>query len=148
MIHSDLDRAIPSRRVAAIARLLAILLVIVVLPACTSPADQFCGRLRDDYRLTSLITAIKHRDQRRITDGLERLRELQDIAPAEIHDDFRAVVDAVSGAVRAVTKAPGANGEEVPVDLTLLGQQLAEIQKPAQHVAEFADRSCGLNLNP
>ena len=54
----------------------------------------------------------------------------------------------VSGAVRAVTKAPGANGEEVPVDLTLLRQQLAEIQEPAQHVADFADRSCGLKLNP
>lgn len=121
---------------------------VVGISGCTSPEDQFCGRLRDDYRLDDLVTAIERRDQRRITEGLEGLRELQDIAPAEIHDDFRAVVDAVSGAVRAVTKARGADGEEVPVDLTLLGQQLAEIEQPAQHVADFADRSCGLKLNP
>lgn len=133
-------------------RLGAILLAgsaaILVVPGCTSPEDEFCGRLRDEYRLDRLVTAIERRDQKRITEGLETLRELQDIAPAEIHDDFRAVVDAVSGAVRAVTKARGADGEEVPVDLTLLGQQLASIEEPAQHVAIFADRSCGLDLNP
>jgi len=126
----------------------ALLLLTGVAAGCTSPEDEFCGRLRDEYRLDDLVTAIEQRDERRTTDGLRRLRELQDVAPDEIHDDFRAVVDAVSDAVRAVTKARGADGEEVPVDLTLLGQQLAEIREPAQHVADFADRSCGLKLNP
>ena len=121
---------------------------LATLGACTSPEDQFCGRLREDYHLDTLVSAIQRRDERRITAGLEQLRELQDIAPESIHDDVRAVVDAVSGAVRAVTKAPGADGEQVPVDLTLLSQQLAEIREPAQHVADFADRSCGLKLNP
>lgn len=134
------------RRPTAVVALLAA--AIAVLGACTSPEDQFCGRLRDEYRLEPLVTAIEQRDQRRITEGLATLRELQDIAPADVHDDFRTIVDAISGAVRAVTKAPGADGEEVPVDLTLLAQQLASIDGPAQHVAEFADRSCGLTLNP
>jgi hypothetical protein len=116
--------------------------------ACTSDVDRFCGQLRDRYHLERLVTAIQHRDQRRITEGLEDLRALEDVAPAEIHDDFRAVVDAVSGAVRAVTKAPGADGEQVPVDLTALGTRLAAIDRPAQHVADYADRKCGLRLNP
>lgn len=140
------DAARFRRQVGAVA--MAVLSGSVGLTACTSSEDQFCGRLRDDYQLEELVTAIEKHDQRRITERLEALRELQDIAPDEIHDDVRMVVDAVSGAVRAVTRAPGANGEEVPVDLTLLRQQLAEIQEPAQHVADFADRSCGLKLNP
>lgn len=127
---------------------LGVALAAGVLPACTSPADQFCGGLRDNYLLTDLRRAIGQNDQRRITEGLEELRQLQDVAPTEIHDDFRTLTDAVSDAVRAVTKAPGADGEEVPVDLLLLSQQLAEVQEPAQHVAEFADRKCGLQLNP
>lgn len=133
------------RRAATLASLLAL---APVVGACTSQTDEFCGRLRDDYRLTDLVTAIRQRDQRGVTDGLERLRKLQDIAPDEIHDDLRDVVDAVSNAVRAVTDAPGADGEDTPVDLTLLSQQLAKIEQPAQHVADFADRSCGLQLNP
>lgn len=116
--------------------------------ACTSAEDQFCGQLRDDYELEQLVTAIRQRDQRRITEGLERLRQLQDVAPAEIHDDFRAVVDAVSSAVRAVTDATGANGESVPVDLTVLGDELAAIEEPAHNVADYADRECGLKLDP
>jgi hypothetical protein len=133
-----------SRRVGAA---VAILLVAAPL-GCTSSEDRFCGRLRDDYELDDLVTAIERRDQKRITANLEALRELQDVAPAAIHDDFRAVVDAVNAAVRAVTRVPGPDGEAVPVDLTLLGQQLAAIDEPAQHVAEYADRKCGLKLNP
>ncbi|MFN8050749.1 MAG: hypothetical protein U0Q22_04905 [Acidimicrobiales bacterium] len=139
----------PHRARRALARLAVCAGACVLLApvACTSSEDQFCGRLRDEYRLDELVTAIQRQDQRRITQGLEGLRELQDVAPAAIYDDFRAVVDAVSAAVRAVTKAPGADGEKVPVDLTLLGQQLAAITQPAQHVADYADRNCGLKLN-
>lgn len=137
------------RRLSALrASATAVVLGVSVVAACTSPEDQFCGRLREDYQLDDLVTAIERRDQRRITEQLAALRELQDIAPAEIHDDVRAIVDAVSGAVRAVTKAVGADGEEVPVDLLELRQQLEQIQQPAQHVADYADRSCGLKLNP
>lgn len=138
----------PGWRGASFRGAIASATVALSATACTSPTDAFCGKLRDDYKLGDLTTAIRQRDQRRITQGLERLRELQDTAPDEIHDDMRAIVDAVSGAVRAVTKAPGANGEDTPVDLTLLSQQLAAIEAPAQHVATFADRSCGLTLNP
>lgn len=120
----------------------------VATVGCTSAEDRFCGQLRDDYQLEELVTAIRQRDQRRTTEGLERLRQLQDVAPAEIHDDFRAVVDAVSSAVRAVTNATGADGESVPVDLTVLGDELAAIDEPAHNVATYADRECGLELDP
>lgn len=134
-----------ARRVVAIG---VVTLVGVTSTGCTSAEDRFCGQLRDDYQLEDLVTAIERRDRRRITEGLERLRELQDVAPAEIHDSFRAVVDAISSAVRAVTNATGADGEALPVDLTQLGIDLAEVEGPAQEVAEYADRECGLRLDP
>lgn len=127
---------------------MAATLIAATPVACTSAEDRFCGQLRDDYQLEELVTAIEQRDRRRITEGLERLRQLQDVAPADIHDSFRAVVDAVSSSVRAVTNATGADGEARPVDLTQLGLDLAKIEGPAQEVADYADRECGLRLDP
>ena len=113
----------------------------------TTDEDKFCGRLRTEYRLDRLNSAITSRDQRRITESLASLRQLQDVAPAAIFDDFRLLVDAVSGAVRAITKAPGADGEQLPVDVGALNQQLAAIGPPAEHIADYARKNCGLTVN-
>ncbi len=71
-----------------------------------------------------------------------------DVLSAPRYTLTQAYVDAVSGAVRAVTGAKGPEGQDEPVDLTLLGQHLKDVREPAQHVADYADRSCGLTLNP
>jgi len=126
----------------------ALCCAVLGAPGCTSSEDQFCGSLRDDYRLDELVTAVETRDQQGITDGLAALRDLQDVAPAAVHDDLRTVIDALESAVRAVTSAPGPDGEDLPVDLMLLREQLGAIGEPAQHVADYADRNCGLKLNP
>lgn len=114
--------------------------------ACTSDTDRFCEALRDQWDLSSLSEAIQTRDLRSITAGLESLREVQDVAPDDVHDDFRTLIDALSGAVRIVTNAPDSTGETSPVDPTALTRQLEEIDEPAHNVAEFADRNCGLSL--
>lgn len=116
--------------------------------SCTNAEDRFCGMLRDEYELDDLVTAITQQDQRRVNESLEQLRALQDEAPLEIHDDLRSIIDAVTSAVRVVTKTPTADGKTVPIDLTELNQSLGSIKTPAQHVSDYAEENCGLDLNP
>lgn len=138
-------RPFATRTIAAAA---SFLLVGLTASACTSDTDRFCNDLRHIESLSSLITAIERRDERSITNGLDQLRKLQDIAPSEIFDDFRALVDALSATVQITLNTPDEMGTTGQVDATELTAQLEKIDAPAHNVAEFAEENCGISLNP
>lgn len=117
------------------------------MPACTSDTARFCERLRENYGLESLSDAIIARDVRGIDQSLEELRKVQDVAPAEIFEDFRHLIDVLTDLVRTVTETKDSKGETTPVDPTTLTAQLGEIAAPAQKVADYADRYCGIELS-
>ena len=89
-----LSRRVFLARVTASGAALGALLALAPL-GCTSAEDEFCGRLGDTYQLDELVTSISSLDKPAITRHLTELRELQHEAPAEVHDDLRAVIDAL-----------------------------------------------------
>lgn len=129
------------RRVA-----LAATTVALLAPACTSDTARFCEELRDVHDLSALSEAISARDVRGINTSLEQLRAVQDVAPEEIHDDFRTLIDVLADTVRIVTETTDPAGNTTPVDPSTLTDQLAKISEPAHNVADYADRYCGIEL--
>lgn len=141
-------------RAAALAAALAA--VVSTLAGCHAAAnvspetlrsenEQFCRRLREDYRLTELRSAIERNDTAAVGDELRRFRDLALYAPPSIRADMTAIASAVDDSVRAVT-ATGADGGQRPVDLSDLDGRIMRIGPSAQAVAAFADRECGIQL--
>jgi len=114
--------------------------------SCTSAEDEFCGRLGDTYQLDELVTSISGLDKPAITRHLTELRELQHEAPAEVHDDLRAVIDALVDVVRVVTDATGPDGATGPIDVEALNARLTAIQEPATRIVSYARTTCGLDV--
>lgn len=98
------------------------------------------------HDLSELSEAISARDVRGINASLEQLRVVQDVAPAEIHDEFRALIDVLADTVRTVTDTTDSSGKTTPVDPSTLTDQLTNISEPAHKVAEYADQYCGIEL--
>jgi hypothetical protein len=129
-----------------IRRLLAATLLVAVTTACTSAQEEFCRRLEDNADFETLRTGINRDDEALISEALADLQQLADVAPTEIAGDVDALVDAVTGAVRAVTDVDGPSGETTPVDVDELNSRLDGIQSSAQTVVDFADRECELTI--
>ncbi len=120
--------------------------LLIPSAACSDPTVDFCGNLRSNYQLTELVEAIRIRDQKAIEAKLKDLRKLQDLAPAEIFDDLRLLIDTLSTAIKALLKFDELEGHSAPVDLAALNDKLTEIKDPAQNIAEYAAKNCGTNL--
>ncbi|MEZ5320747.1 MAG: hypothetical protein R2698_01450 [Microthrixaceae bacterium] len=130
----------------------AVLLCVAVLGGCTSAPDRFCGRLRQDYRLLDLSEAIEHHDRAAMQRAVSRLRDLQDVAPESVFNDMRSVIDALEAAIDAVVRSPDPNADPSvstgpPIDTIRVSKLLAEARRPAQDLATYADRECGLDLS-
>lgn len=113
--------------------------------ACTSADATFCAELEDRLDLGALVEAIELQDERGIRDALEDLRVLEDTAPEEVFDEVRVLVDVVSNLVRITTGVDDGGGA-APLDADELNAALAEVAEPAQVLADYADRTCGITL--
>jgi hypothetical protein len=119
---------------------------LLLSTACTSSTKQFCGRLEELYTFDDLNRAIETQDQTGIASGLDDMRRLEEVAPAEIHDDLRQINDAMIDVIREVTDSPGPEGQTAPVDLDALRDALTAVGDSLQHVTDYADKECGLTL--
>jgi hypothetical protein len=122
------------------------IMTTVLTSGCTSDEKRFCDDLKDQYTLAALRHAIDANDTTAIGAALRDLQKLEDEAPAGVRQDLSTVLDTVISTVRAVTDVTGPNGEKMPVDLARLNDALAKVATSSQHVVEFADRKCGLQL--
>ena len=129
-----------------IGRLAAIAALVVLGASCTSAQEEFCRQLEDNADFDDLRTGINRDDPELIDEALTDLQRLGDLAPDEIKDDVDALVEAVIGAVRAVTDVDGPSGESTPVDVDELNASLDGIQSSTQRVVDYADRECELTI--
>lgn len=130
------------RRLAAVA-LAAVLFGAV---SCSDPTGEFCDRLAANFELSDLRDAIARNDRAAIERELAELRDVEEIAPADIRRDVTAVFDAVIDAVRTVIDVPSPEGSRMPVDISRLNAALANVAENAQAVVTYADRTCGITL--
>jgi len=123
-----------------------VIAVAVAGSGCGSDDADFCSALEDRFDLASLQRALNADDNAAVTKALADLQDLKDLAPPEIREDLTKLVDATIDTVRAVSGATGPNGEKMPVDTSALSTALGEVAVPAQHVSDFADRTCKIRL--
>lgn len=129
----------------AIVAAIAAMSALMFAAGCTSTEATFCAELEDRVDLGELVNAIELEDTKRISDGLDDLRVLEDTAPEEVFDEVRALIDVVSNLVRVTTGVDEGSGS-APLDAAELNAALAEVAEPAQVLAEYADRTCGITL--
>jgi hypothetical protein len=110
--------------------------------ACSSDLDDFCHQLKATYDLSDLRAALDRDDSAAIERALAQLQRLDDLAPKEIRDDVDAVVSAVVASVRAVVPVTGPNGENMPVDLTLLNGALDSVSASSARVVAYGRKNC------
>lgn len=125
---------------------LAAALVALTATSCADPKERFCSELQDNQDLAGLSDAIRRGDGAATQASLQRISLLADLAPPEISGDMRHLVDALSDAVRIVTRAKGPEGVDTPVDAQALSDALTTVPESSQHVREYADRECGIHL--
>jgi len=125
---------------------LAVALLGVVAPACSSAQDEFCSALQSRMDLSRLRRALDSGDEAAVTRALKDLQEVRDLAPPDIAPAAERVIDTAIDTVRRVTRVTGPNGESMPVDTAELNRALAEIPSSAQELRTYADEKCGFAL--
>jgi len=121
-------------------------LLALATAACSSPEDDFCGALEDRFDLAALQRAIDAGDDTATTRALGDLQEVADLAPDDIQQAARAVIDTLIASVRAVTGAIDPNGESTPVDTEALSTALDGISPQSAELADYARTTCGFDL--
>lgn len=132
----------PGRRASA----LLVALLVATVPACSSAQDEFCDALKSRMDLSELRRALDSGDEEAVTEALEDLQEVRDLAPPDIAPAAEKVIDTAIETVRRVTRVTGPNGETMPVDTAELNRALAEIPSSAQELRTYADEKCGFAL--
>jgi len=124
---------------------LAVAIVVLCSEGKSGSTAAFCASARtgenpldvfDRYDPTNVDSA---RDQ--LQRGVDRLQELEEAAPSEIHDDLKVLVDVAQQLVTALD--PAAKDEEIP-DFT---SEFDQVQAASGNVIRFAADNCGLQLD-
>jgi hypothetical protein len=124
---------------------LAVAIVLLWSEGKSGSTASFCSSARtgenpldvfDRYDPTNVDSA---RDE--LQRGVDRLRQLEQAAPGEIHDDMKVLVDVAQQLVTALD--PAAKDKEIP-DFT---SQFDRVAAASGNVIRFAADKCGLQLD-
>lgn len=131
------------------------LLTLGPLGACaddeSGSVEAFCDQIAVTPPLATVVSAANDADPTELGASLSRAEEaysaLRSAAPSEIRDDVDEVVDLVEVLLQALTDH-GDDPELVAAELRREVIDHPDAATAATAVADFAQRECGLELNP
>ncbi len=114
----------------------AALIAVTCLASCDkgSRQDRFCKKLAEDQSLLAVVPA----DPGDLDDFVSRYRELDDIAPLAIEDQWHTVTELVAAVATADLQDPAAADR--------LRDQAVAATRSVDEVRAYAQTTCGVDL--